>query len=291
MLRPVVGCVPVGVSRAAVREVDEVRRGQARLDQRHVVVGEPLADRGREVLVVTQAVCGSPDLLHDHVGVLGGDGLDRKRRVGVAHHVQEEAVHGPTAVRERGRVAPGPQEHVGDGRPVVLPVHEEDVDPERRAMRGQQLGEMQEHGRSRCPVVRAGHGRRAQRRIGSLVGRGARVPVREQQDPPRLLGREARQDVHEGERVPSRRHVLEGVGREHRRHGEALEHPLELPGVTLRPRHSRAERDLGLHERVRRLAVEGRAAGRRPARLARVGAGAEQQQRRDETLSCGHGGR
>ena len=111
------------------------------------------------------------------------------------------------------------------------------------------------------------------------------------ENPSRLVRSEARHYVHEIQRVTGGRHVLKGIRPKDRcQRLQALKHPLELPRMTLRTGRPRAERHLHPDELEGRFTVERRASGRGSGGHTGIDAPVENEQKRDESESCRHGG-
>ena len=147
----------------------------------------------------------------------------------------------------------------GSKRAVVLAVDEQQIDADGGRRLLQHVAERDEAARRRTRR-RSRRGSAAPRlpRIGILVRRRARVPVRDVEDALRRLRAEAREDVAQRQRVAARRHVRpalldDGVGAR-----RIIAHdPVAGARAPARARHARAEGELLARVRERRIADEG----------------------------------
>ncbi len=181
---------------------------------------------------------------------------------------------------------PRPEKHIGPDREiaVVLPVHQQQVDAAWRRLLVHHRSQDQQDGGAGPAVVGAGHRPGAVGGVIRLVGIRPRVPVGEQQQRPRGLGAEARQEIDQRDGVALRRHVGESLHDQRVGScGQVLLQPRSHRPVACATRYARSEFHLPTDERVGRRSVEVRVAdGRRRGIAVGLAFGAAAARQREE---------
>jgi hypothetical protein len=196
-------------------KIDDVNSGNPGPVQRDVIVKHDVEDLSMKG-TLPHTLSNRPDPINDVRGVVLRVSLDVDVKIGVTDHVDEncvsragEEVEVLCKIARAGEVVVEPI----FGTTVVFPVEENDIDTHLGRFLFENLGDFEEDGDTRCPVVRSEDRLGSILRVGIPIGPGTGIPVGAEKKTVTLLRGKRGDEVGHRDRFPPFWCILERLSK------------------------------------------------------------------------------